>query len=124
MKLSKALQYADVPEKETIRALFTENLQLDGQKFRRNIDINCHISDSGKPLVIKLETFVKYIQKRKPELVNLVKYYGLKYLFSVKHEEKNSATTFLKKFVLIQMGDRDNRKYYVMRLKSIKNEKV
>lgn len=119
MKLSEALKHIDIPEKETIRALFTDNFKLDEQKFKRNLDINCYISESGKPLIITLETFIKYIQKRKPELVNLIKYYGLKYLFASKNYEKNAATDYLKKFVLIQIQSNDVKKYYVMRLKPV-----
>ncbi len=122
MKLSEVLKYADVPEKETIRALFTENFKLDGKIFKRNLDINCYISSSEKPSVIKLESFTRYIENRKPELVNLIKYYGLKYLFSVKNFEKNAATDYLKKFVLIEIrskikNDMDVKKYYIIRLK-------
>ena len=124
MKLSKLLKYADVTEKETIRALFTENFKLDGKLFKRNLDINCYISSSEKPIVLPLETFTRYIQNRKPELVNLIKYYGLKYLFSVKNFEKNAATDYLKKFILIEIrskveNDMDIKKYFIVRLKPV-----
>ena len=124
MKLSKLLKYADVSEKETIRALFTENFKLDGKIFKRNLDINCYISSSEKPIVLPLETFTRYIQKRKPELVNLIKYYGLKYLFSVKNFEKNAATDYIKKFILIEIrskfkNDMDIKKYFIVRLKPV-----